>query len=97
MLPWLGQLHLHDNTGEQDQHLAPGLGTFDFPGLFDYLRRNDCHPLITLEPHTRDDLWQALAYLEENDLLTGISTAAPPPIARSVLSRRRPPVCAVSP
>jgi sugar phosphate isomerase/epimerase len=72
MLPWLGQLHLHDNTGEQDQHLAPGLGTFDFPGLFDYLRRNDCHPLITLEPHTREDLWQALAYLDENDLLTGI-------------------------
>ena len=72
MLPWLGQLHLHDNSGEKDQHLAPGLGTFDFPGFFDFLRKNDCHPLITLEPHSREDLWQALAYLEDTGLLTDI-------------------------
>lgn len=72
LLPWLGQLHLHDNNGERDQHLAPGLGTFDFPGFFDFLRKNDCHPLITLEPHSREDLWQALCYLEDTGLLVGI-------------------------
>ncbi len=72
MLPWLGQLHLHDNSGDKDQHLAPGLGTFDFPGLFDFLRAHDCHPLITLEPHSREDLWQALEYLEATGLLKDI-------------------------
>lgn len=72
MLPWLGQLHLHDNSGDKDQHLAPGLGNFDFPGLFDFLRTHDCHPLITLEPHSREDLWQALEYLEATGLLKDI-------------------------
>lgn len=72
MLPWLGQLHIHDNSGEKDQHLAPGLGSFDFPGFFHFLRKNACHPIITLEPHSREDLWQALHYLEETDLLNGI-------------------------
>lgn len=70
--PWLGQLHLHDNHGEQDQHLAPGQGKFDFPALFQFLRHHDLHPLITLEPHSQEDLWQAFAYLEETELLNGI-------------------------
>lgn len=69
---WLGQLHLHDNHGDSDQHLAPGLGKFDFPGLFQFLRLNDLHPLITLEPHSQEDLWQAFAYLEETELFTGV-------------------------
>jgi sugar phosphate isomerase/epimerase len=70
--PWLGQLHLHDNHGDSDQHLAPGRGKFDFPGLFQFLRHHDLHPLITLEPHSQEDLWQAFAYLEETDLFTGV-------------------------
>ncbi len=72
LLPWLGQLHLHDNNGDSDQHLAPGQGQFDFSGLFQFLRDHDCHPLITLEPHSREDLWQAFAYLEETALFTGV-------------------------
>ena len=72
MLPWLGQLHIHDNTGEKDLHLAPGQGNFDFPGLFDFLRQHDRHPIITLEPHSREDLWQALDYFERTGLLSGI-------------------------
>jgi sugar phosphate isomerase/epimerase len=72
ILPWLGQLHIHDNTGDRDLHLAPGQGNFDFPGLFDFLRQNDCHPVITLEPHSREDLWQAIDYFERTGLLAGI-------------------------
>jgi sugar phosphate isomerase/epimerase len=64
--PWLGQLHLHDNHGERDEHLAPGRGIFDFPALFQFLHQNNLHPLITLEPHSQEDLWQAFAYLEES-------------------------------
>ena len=72
MLPWLGQLHLHDNTGGRDEHLAPGRGNFDFAGLFAFLRTNQLHPIITFEPHSGDDLWQTFAYLEETQLLTDI-------------------------
>lgn len=72
MLPWLGQLHLHDNTGGTDLHLAPGQGTFDFAGLMGFLREHDRHPIITLEPHSREDLWQALAYFQRTGLLSGI-------------------------
>lgn len=70
--PWLGQLHLHDNNGESDQHLALGRGQFDFPGLFAFLRANDLHPIITFEPHSQEDLWQTFAYLDETGLLTDI-------------------------
>jgi sugar phosphate isomerase/epimerase len=70
--PWLGQLHLHDNDGETDKHLGLGLGSFDFKGLFQFLKNNNLHPLVTLEPHSEDDLWQALQYLSETKLLDKI-------------------------
>ena len=67
--PWLGQLHLHDNNGEKDQHLGLGLGLFDFKSLFQFLNTHKLHPLVTLEPHSEDDLWQALEYLHTTKLL----------------------------
>ena len=62
--PWLGQLHLHDNDGSSDAHLAIGRGRFDFQGLFDYLGRQGLEPLLTLEPHSEEDLWQSLAAMQ---------------------------------
>ncbi len=70
--PWLGQLHLHDNDGESDQHLGLGLGSFDFKSLFQFLATNNLHPLVTLEPHSEADLWQALEFLSETKLLDQI-------------------------
>lgn len=67
--PWLGQLHLHDNNGKQDTHLAPGLGKFNFPELFQFLAANKLNPIITLEPHSEDDLWAAFEYLDKTKLL----------------------------
>lgn len=61
--PWLGQLHLHDNNGQDDQHLAIGSGRFDFEGFFDYLHHRDLRPLVTLEPHTEESLSASLQYL----------------------------------
>ncbi|MBU0480466.1 MAG: sugar phosphate isomerase/epimerase [Proteobacteria bacterium] len=66
--PWLGQLHLHDNAGDMDRHLAIGQGIFDFAGLFDYLRNNQLRPVITLEPHQEEGLWTSLAALAGMDL-----------------------------
>lgn len=69
LAPRLGQLHLHDNNGDKDQHLGLGLGLFDFKGLFQFLAANNLHPLITLEPHSEEDLWQSLQYLDTTELL----------------------------
>lgn len=51
MSPYLGQLHLHDNHGDRDLHLAIGEGIFDFAALFTYLREQQLTPLLTIEPH----------------------------------------------
>lgn len=59
------QLHLHDNLGNQDDHLALGKGNIEFQRLFKYLRnRRMDPPIITLEPHREEDLWPSLQYLE---------------------------------
>ena len=63
--PRLGQLHLHDNDGSFDHHLAPGRGTVDFSGLFQRLKAlSGPPPVVTLEPHREEDLAPALAYLD---------------------------------
>jgi sugar phosphate isomerase/epimerase len=62
---YLAQLHLHDNAGNVDQHLALGSGRIDFSMLFQYLEKlfSEGPPLITLEPHTEDALEPSLDYL----------------------------------
>lgn len=74
--PWLGQLHLHDNDGTSDAHLAIGRGKFDFQGLFGFLRHQDMRPLITLEPHSEEDLWLSLAAMRAMALPCGGANAA---------------------
>jgi sugar phosphate isomerase/epimerase len=65
LAPYLGQLHLHDNCGHRDEHLALGQGCVDFAGLFDRLKSlTDTPPVVTLEPHTEEALAPSLAYLE---------------------------------
>jgi len=49
--PYLGQLHLHDNKGEIDDHMALGSGEVEFEKLFSILKRKDLRPIITLEAH----------------------------------------------
>ena len=56
--PWLGQLHLHDNHGDRNSHLAIG------EGLFDYLNQKDMTPIITLEPHYEEAFWGSIKALE---------------------------------
>ena len=55
------ELHLHDNFGEEDTHLAVGRGGIDFEGLFQLLDEKELKPVMTLEPHEEETLWQSLA------------------------------------
>ncbi|HHD62989.1 MAG TPA: sugar phosphate isomerase/epimerase [Desulfobulbaceae bacterium] len=66
--PWLSQLHLHDNDGTGDTHLAIGSGCFDFAGLFRDLQQKKISPLITLEPHSEQDLWLSLENITQSGL-----------------------------
>lgn len=63
--PYLGQIHLHDNSGKKDEHLAIGKGKIDFQAFFKQLiAMKKGHPIITLEPHREEDLWTSLKYLK---------------------------------
>jgi sugar phosphate isomerase/epimerase len=63
---FLGQLHLHDNCGKEDEHLAVGEGCIDFQSFFRLLKalRKE-PPIVTLEPHVEEDLWPSIEYLEK--------------------------------
>jgi sugar phosphate isomerase/epimerase len=62
----VGQLHLHDNHGTEDEHLAPGKGTVDFEILFRELPALVPQPpIVTLEPHCEEDLWEGVDYLNK--------------------------------
>jgi sugar phosphate isomerase/epimerase len=51
MAPYLAEVHLHDNRGKTDDHLAIGAGTVDFPLVFRLLRQYlKTEPIFCLEP-----------------------------------------------
>jgi sugar phosphate isomerase/epimerase len=63
--PFIGQLHLHDNHGEKDDHLPLGQGLIDFRRLFAYLKSERLRPpVMTLEIHRTNDLKTSVACLE---------------------------------
>jgi len=63
--PHIGQLHLHDNKGDQDAHLALGQGTVPLATVLNFLADRDRQPLVTLEPHQEGSLEPSLAYLAQ--------------------------------
>ena len=60
----IGQLHLHDNLGHKDDHLAIGSGILDFDTLFSFLAARSIHPILTLEPHGEEQVMPTLKGLE---------------------------------
>ncbi len=64
MAPYIFELHLHDNSGAADEHLAIGDGSFPFFKLFGMLRDKGLQPIMTLEAHSETTLWQSLENLK---------------------------------
>ena len=60
----IGHLHLHDNRGASDEHLAIGEGEGDFDLLFSWLSKRGIHPVITIEAHDADRVVPSLKALE---------------------------------
>jgi sugar phosphate isomerase/epimerase len=54
------QFHLHDNNGKGDAHKPIGEGTIDFSLIAKYITRAPTIPLITLEPHSVEDIWRTV-------------------------------------
>jgi len=57
----LHHLHLHDNNGRADQHLPPGAGNIDWPGVMRALEDVGYDRTITLEIFSRDRDYVLLA------------------------------------
>ncbi len=61
--PFIGQLHLHDNRGDLDAHLALGQGDVPLAAVLNFLAARDRQPLVTLEPHQEGSLAPSLHHL----------------------------------
>lgn len=59
----IGEIHLSDNKGEFDDHLALGEGNINFREFFDEINRLKIKPLITVEPHSMQDIPKSANYL----------------------------------
>jgi len=64
--PYLKHMHLHDNHGERDEHLAVGQGFVPFSDLFDWLKTTEFPPTITLENHSLPAMEQSLTVLQKH-------------------------------
>jgi len=60
---YLVEIHLHDNHGQVDEHLAIGQGNFPFNELFSYLKKYNYAPLLTIEGRDEAAIRASLEYL----------------------------------
>ena len=63
--PFLRHMHLHDNHGERDEHLAIGGGYVPFSSLFEWLEKSRLTPTMTLENHNLPDTEQSLKTMQK--------------------------------
>lgn len=49
--PRIAEVHIHDNSGNADDHLPVGEGEIDFPLFFSLLKKYASDPVYTIEPH----------------------------------------------
>jgi sugar phosphate isomerase/epimerase len=60
--PFVIELHLHDNKGYADDHLAIGDGNIDFSSIFKGLEGIDC--VYTIESHTIENVKKSMERLK---------------------------------
>ena len=62
LAPYIIELHLHDNNGKGDDHVAIGDGIFDFKKLFSAIKKKDM--IYTIEAHTPEDALKSIERLQ---------------------------------
>jgi sugar phosphate isomerase/epimerase len=68
----IAEVHLNDNAGLEDEHLALGKGTFDFSRFFRELKARGINPQFTVEM-TREKFDASLSYLKENEFIAPVA------------------------
>jgi sugar phosphate isomerase/epimerase len=76
MGPYIGHFHLHDNEGTGDRHAPIGAGKIDFSIIRKHISLKKNKPLITLEPHTKKDIWKTLGGYVEAGLVEAMKSQA---------------------
>jgi sugar phosphate isomerase/epimerase len=61
--PYIVEIHLHDNNGSEDSHIAIGDGNFDFHTLFSELSVQDV--VNTIEAHSVEGVKKSMERLRE--------------------------------
>jgi sugar phosphate isomerase/epimerase len=62
---YLGEVHLHDNHRNMDEHLPMGEGTFPFDQFFSLLKQLRLNPIYTIEPHEEEHLRRGLEAIKK--------------------------------
>lgn len=63
LCPWVEHLHLHDNHGIRDEHLALGKGNIDFEGVFRVVKDIPGMQSVTIENTGFEDCWESAEVL----------------------------------
>lgn len=63
--PYMGHLHIHDNSGTRDDHAPIGEGTIDFDLYFRLVRQHAPDALRTIEAHSKDSLERAICSISK--------------------------------
>jgi sugar phosphate isomerase/epimerase len=58
--PYMTEIHLHDNHGRRDEHLALGEGSIDLDALFNQLKQRNLQPALVIEAHTEEHVFLSL-------------------------------------
>ena len=61
-------IHIHDNKGDDDSHLAPGKGTINWPEFSDLIAKYQIDPDIVFEVETLETTIQSLKYFREENI-----------------------------
>lgn len=64
--PFIREVHITDNNGDWDDHLAPGRGGIDFKRFFNLIRENGIRPVFTFEPHDVDQFVETLGFVKSH-------------------------------
>lgn len=60
----IGEVHVSDNGGGWDDHLAPGKGRIDLAAFFGLLKKYSIKPVFTFEPHSVEAFVETLEFIK---------------------------------
>jgi sugar phosphate isomerase/epimerase len=62
---YITELHLHDNNGDWDEHLALGEGSIDIKEIFRHIKERNINPELVIEAHTEEQVFLSLSRVGE--------------------------------